>query len=356
MNTNTDIENKRLTTSKHPMNQTLNEIIIIRLVLVVCLVMDHSFAPFWGAWKPVTEEFIPLYFWIGKWSYSFFLGSFVFISGYLYAHGEIKKGLKPFWSLAKDKAERLIIPSIVFSILYLICFGRHFDESIGHILYSLLNGRGHMWFLPMLFWLFLATWVLNRIKTNRKVLLIATLVMTILSVIPMPFRISAAFYYLIFFYWGYYIYLIRNKLLNNDKISGGVIVSLIIVYAVIFALAELYDLNNQNDKGLFLKIVIYYSRLVYTLAGTLALYLIAIWLIKKNRITISNGVVKFSSYCFGIYIFQQFILMFLYFHTDLIDKMGVRIAPWIFFLVTLLISTLLTMLALRTRIGRALIG
>lgn len=71
---------------------------------------------------------------------------------------------------------------------------------------------------------------------------------------------------------------------------------------------------------------------------------------------IGNRFVKISGLCFGIYLYQQFILVYLYYHTDFVACVGTLIAPLLGFIITIISSTVLSYLTIQTRIGRALIG
>lgn len=61
----------------------MNDVVVMRVILVALLILYHSFAPFSGNWDPIYSFDSPVYFWIGKFGYSFFLEAFVFISGLL---------------------------------------------------------------------------------------------------------------------------------------------------------------------------------------------------------------------------------------------------------------------------------
>ena len=70
-----------------PYKQKIDEVSLIRPVLICLLVLYHSFAPYCEAWEPF-EGYIPSlsYWWIGKAAYSFMLPMFVFISGYIWSY------------------------------------------------------------------------------------------------------------------------------------------------------------------------------------------------------------------------------------------------------------------------------
>lgn len=194
--------------SSKPAKRILNEVVFIRLVLVLFLVLYHSFAPFSSSWKPLTDEFIGSYYWISRFSYSFFLGSFVFISGYLYMPSSQQGGGLSLLQVIKKKGRRLLVPSIIFSAIYVAIFGLRENETSLRAAYSILEGRGHMWFLPMLFWLFIAAELINHVNLKPKVVLPLTFLLAACVVLPLPLRLNSAFQYLIYFYLGY---IIRNK-------------------------------------------------------------------------------------------------------------------------------------------------
>ncbi|WP_459186839.1 hypothetical protein ACGE0T_11805 [Parabacteroides sp. APC149_11_2_Y6] len=67
----------------------LNEVYIIRPILILCIVIGHSFAIYSGAWENVealTENVPLVYKWLNPFFISFTLQAFVVISGYLFAY------------------------------------------------------------------------------------------------------------------------------------------------------------------------------------------------------------------------------------------------------------------------------
>ena len=107
------------------MKKILDNVVIIRLLLIVLLVLFHAFAIYNGAWEmPLGITSVKPYWFIASISYSFMLESFVFISGYVFGYQtrvKYSSGM-PLNSCLLKKAKRLLIPRIVFSILYIIFF------------------------------------------------------------------------------------------------------------------------------------------------------------------------------------------------------------------------------------------
>ena len=190
----------------------LPEVVFIRLLLIVLLVLYHSFAPYCGGWEPLpNQEMIPAYWWIGKAAYSFMLPAFVFISDYVYGFQVRTKGVQilTFKKTVYGKFKRLIIPSIVFSLLYLLVLG-DITQPITTTLYGLINGVGHMWFLPMLFWCFVCVFIIEKLKLKTSLVLPLLVFAAVFSFLPLPLRLDNSMFYMIFFYLGYLIQKMRG--------------------------------------------------------------------------------------------------------------------------------------------------
>lgn len=130
-------------------------------------------------------------------SYACLLETFVFISGYILGFQVNKKGdgyirkANPFLT---KKIKRLILPSITFSIIYVFLFNRY-DKSLPSIVYDVLSGVGHMWFLPMLFGRFVFVFLVEKMNLSTKSIVGVLFIMLFASLIPLPFRLSTAMYY-----------------------------------------------------------------------------------------------------------------------------------------------------------------
>lgn len=98
----------------------LKEVNVIRPLAIIMLVLMHAFTIYGGSWpKPEKTYDVEVYFWIQKLSFACMLEMFVFLSGYVFAYQvcELKKKYSSY-QLIKVKFKLLIMPSIVFSIIY----------------------------------------------------------------------------------------------------------------------------------------------------------------------------------------------------------------------------------------------
>ena len=142
----------------------LEEITLMRTILAFLIVFMHAFTCYNGGWKqPLGYVDIPLYKWLARFSFAYTLEAFVFISGYLFAFQRITLNrVENEMGLIVNKLKRLMLPSIIFSALYFVIFYEY--KGVSNMLYSIINGCGHMWYLPMLFWCFIGGWLLEKIK------------------------------------------------------------------------------------------------------------------------------------------------------------------------------------------------
>ena len=344
----------------------LFEVIPVRVFLIVMLVFYHAFAIFSGVWAPITNyPLIPAYDIIDKLSCATLLETFVFISGSILGFQLRTKGkdkvLTPR-NLLWGKLKRLIVPSIVFSILYIICFGSSSD-SILKVSYDVLNGVGHMWFLPMLFWCFVLTYLIELTGLEFKYVLPILCLATLGSVTPLPLRLNSALYYLLFFYAGFYIE--KNSVTIRLKTEIVLPISLLL-----FAITFILKLNVENanfnimgggylisnqiiNKGIRI-IVIVFSRVLCASFGIVSLMSLSRLLVLHSDTSKWDGVIKLSNCCFGVYIFQQFILKLLN-KSILPFCIDAYLYPWIAFIITLFISLILTILIRTTKLGRQLL-
>ena len=116
------------------------DILLIRIILILFVVIHHTFGPFTGDMNVVyNNNFIQEYYDILKIFRSFRMESFVFISGFLFGLGymnNIKYGIKK--NIIR-KAQRLLIPSVIFGSLYYYFFLDLNCSSI-RIIYQILIG------------------------------------------------------------------------------------------------------------------------------------------------------------------------------------------------------------------------
>ena len=341
----------------------LFEVIPIRLFLVVMLVFYHAFAIYSGAWKPIEGyPEIPIYNLLDKLSYACLLETFVFISGCVLGFQVVSRGFDNVLnakSIFLKKFKRLIIPSIVFSILYLILFEKY-HQPIATMINQTLCGVGHMWFLPMLFWCFTLVYAIENISISQRGKVVITCLLPFASILPLPLRIGEAFYYFVFFYLGYLI--MRNKLVHNY--NSKKVLPILLIGFIIFFVIKIYWNGTQIGSGGGNYQHIYnflhnglsvLFRMVCASIGILILMTISSKIVSKTDISQCKVLLKLSDCCFGVYIFQQFVLKYIYDETAIPTIIDPYMLPWISFLVALCASIVLTMIIRCSYIGKKIL-
>ncbi len=341
-------------------NKRLDEVTLMRCILALLIVFMHSFTCYNGGWpEPAGFVNVPIYKWMSRFSFAFTLQAFVFVAGYLFAFQRITLNRScGFMDLVSNKLKRLILPSIIFSALYYVFFYKY--EGVGKAFYSIINGCGHMWFLPMLFWCFVGGWLLEKVKIDLpwKLLFLFFLNIFWLNFVPLPFQLNRAIPYLFFFYVGVLVYKYSSFL--KMHLSWKYLVLSWVTFLIVFVLFRpLRDVLIPNDtNGRIINGLIMAGNnlclLLYGITGLLAFYYTAVFYTQRKEI--NSFIVQLASFCFGIYLFQQFILQFLYYKTSFPAFVGPYWLPWCGFVIAISCSIMLSVFLLRTKVGRFLIG
>lgn len=336
----------------------LDEVTLMRCVLALLIVFMHSFTCYQGGWAhPDGFVDIPVYMWIARSSFAFTLEAFVFISGYLMAFQRITLNRRGgLMELVVNKLKRLILPSVLFGILYFFFFFEY--KGILSFIYSVINGCGHMWFLPMLFWCFFGGWLLELVNISDGWKMAFLVCLNLFWPFSLPLQMSKAAIYLVYFYGGYMVYKHREYIKSNITIkkivfSWGLFLIVFVIFRPIkemividYQSGRLFQILTQSARGI--------CQLIYAFFGTFAFYISAVWYTQHREL--KPFTIKLASCCFGIYLFQQFILKGLYYKTSFAASVGPYWLPWLGFVITVPLCFLLTDLLLKTKMGKKLIG
>lgn len=325
--------------------RNLDEVSFVRPILIVLLVLFHSFVIYDGLWRaPEGMVMVPAYSWVAKSSYAIMLEMFVFISGYLWAFQRESLGkTKSFWQTVVNKFNRLIVPCLVFSALYLVFFNQSNQLDISVL--DVMGGVGHLWFLPMLFWCFVLGYAIIHIRIKPIVKLIILCALVSLSILPLPFRIGATFQYLVFFIGGYLCMGCKDELIHRLQDKRWLLwVGFIFAFVGVTLLEEKLSFKLLVERTDMVSKVVYleskaYLRLLFASIGVVALYLSAVHFTTKHLL--KKWYIEIGKYCMGVYVFQQFILQYLMYYTSLPAIVGFIALPWVAFAIALMSSLLI---------------
>lgn len=336
--------------------QLLYEVVVIRLFLIVMLVFYHAFAIFSGGWAPIEDyPEIPVYDLMDKLSYACLLETFVFISGYILGYQVRQRGAENVLkakNIFVKKFKRLIIPSIIFSTIYLLMF-RDYHQSILTSVYQILCGVGHMWFLPMLFWCFVIVYLIEKIGIKRQWAIVLQFFAMFMSFLPLPFGMGVALYYVIFFYVGYILQ--KEDIVGSCNIKRWLpilTISFVIAFLNKMWLGNIADFSLIGypiaDKILYVSLMTF-VRFVCASVGIIMLYATFKSFVHRSLSGEYSRVL--SECCFGVYLFQQFILKAIY-ESSVPQMINPYILPWTSFVITLILSSWLTIVIRKTKVGR----
>ena len=93
-------------------------------------------------------------------------------------------------------------------------------------------------------------------------------------------------------------------------------------------------------------------RILYSAVGVICLYSLVNCLIERKGFKVPLWIINLSPLCFGIYLFQQFILQLLYYRTNLPSVLEPNLLLWAGLVITIIVSYSLTTLVRMTRFGR----
>ena len=212
------------------MKQSLG-ISILRIAATVFVVLFHSLGYYTQAW-PFDGIKINAYSSFDIVLNQITMPTFFFLSGYILGYKVRKGQYSDKLSFFKNKTLRLLVPYLFWSIIQHLLFLNQVDPAFslnGNLLYSLLHGYLHLWFLLVLFFYFCFFYLLSNIwcklgKTTSSIILLA---LTIIASYAKPdtslLCINGFVHYIPFFYCGI---LISGTDLKQKKNISYLILSL----------------------------------------------------------------------------------------------------------------------------------
>lgn len=333
------------------MTGRLNEIGIMRGVLILFIVIGHTFAIYGlaesNSW-PLPEYLSPVigYSWINPVFISFPLQAFVFISGYLFEF-QISREVKlaPFkYSLKRFK--RLGLPLLIFGIAYMVIIEDMTAINPQSIIH-LISGPGHLWFLPMLFWCctliaFIYPFISSRVESPIFLFLLAGISISSI-LIPSVLRINNAAFYSFFFFLGIYIYRHKESIFRLNRLLLITTILVLIIVCIAKYLLIPIEYAGKSAVNVTINLVVGVSGSILTLYAC-------------NKLGRYKACAIFGSWSgfFGVYLIHQFILKILYYKLPINFGFG-AITPIVALVVTIMLSYALCWFLLKYEVTKKLI-
>lgn len=301
------------------------------------------------------------YDWLTSVCLWFHMPLFIFLSGGVYGFLSNTGKYGDKVKFIKNKLQRLLLPYVCFATLFMLTTNSWSWET-------LFKGPGftHLWFLLMLFWCFVVICLLREIKKVVQwskigdvfILFISYMGISFPNLLPRFLGVNSFIGWFFWFYLGYVVYLHRNVVLMVIRKSVFIPLLLPLIYTMCMWIAIK---NVCSDGSIMEKNILqigYFAAVIW------------LWYVTCRAIDVFGNewtrcrfISELSKCSFGIYIFHYWLQGFM------VSRTAQRIFPladWAanytvlfpiaFFLLSLLISYVMTKVVLLTKMGRGLLA
>lgn len=329
----------------------LEYISLMRALSIIAVVIFHVYGYMYAAHFPDSRDvYQQTYYWFNQcFIINIAMPVFTFISGFLFNYLYSKGGkYRDFIPFAKNKILRLLLPFWVFGLIMMLT-----TNSLN--LYSLfIEGTfWHLWYLPLLFWCFIISWLILKFI---RIPLIKLLIFPIFWLIPLlkieqPMILGT--HNILEWYWIFYFGIIVADF--EDKIFKYIHkfylwIPMLLIYLFV-------TFQQPTEYG---EVTLRY--LLFT-----PLVLLSSWFIFSQIRNFDNIVCKvllnISKYSFGIYIFHNWIGLYCVSRTaknllplSELAMDHIILFPLVLTVVVFGLSYLLTFMLQKTKVGRLLLG
>ena len=330
-----------------------NDIAILRLLAIVVVVAFHAYGMCYAEGhlpQPLPKVYQETYEWINRYILiNIAMPLFVFISGYLFGMQLFKGKYQSLWQVAKDKFLRLGVPYFFFLPIMMATYSGFSLEPY----YA--GDYWHMWFLPMLWWQFVTTYLLRNVVLSGNPWVIMGLLVFLFSFaligefLPRFLGLQYLNHWLCFFILGVVV------ISNEDKI-----VSVFKRFYLFYPLIAIYLLTIIWFPTKYADVTI------ALLIGSTSVILTIWYLFHRipwNRFRLTSFLLSLSACSFGIYVFHYWVEVYLVsstaqrlFPIATFAEYHIVLFPMLFSILAFVISFLLTKIMITTKVGRYLIG
>ena len=172
-----------------------------------------------------------------------------------------------------------------------------------------------------------------------------------------PFGLGTLGRYFFYFYLGFCIKQGVVRFPANNKKNLTVALLLLIIFFVSWKLMRGYWQGDMGFAERMARFIV--SNCLNAITVASAVFLLYGIANKSNVIEFVQQkpiLITLSGYCYGVYIYQEFILKLMYYKTSIPTYINEYLLPWMAAGMTLIASLLLCHITLRFRFGRFLIG
>lgn len=326
---------------------------MLRLLAIIVVVAFHAYGMCYAEAhlpQPLPKVYKETYEWFNQYiPINVAIPLFVFVSGYLFGMQLSKGKYHSLWQVARDKFLRLGIPYYFFLPIMMATYSGFKLEPF----YT--GGYWHLWFLPMLWWMFITVFPLRSVFFYGRwwmvcCLCICAYIFALLGqFLPHVFGLHHLNELLWCFLLGFVIIRYEEKILNTIK-----------TYYLVFPLAIIYIITIiwfPTEYG--------YVSVALLIGSTSAI--LVLWYLFRiifwNRLRITPYLLSVSACSLGIYIFHNWMEVYLIsstaqrlFPITEFASQHIILFPLLFTIAAFVVSLILTKLMLKTNIGQMLFG
>lgn len=330
----------------------------VKTVLMLFVILGHA-VNFWnGSWfnvySPVFESgSLAL---LSGWVNSFHIYAFTLVSGYIFMFKMIGGGYSKLNLFVANKGKRLLVPYLFVALVWVIPISQHYYHWNAIEIfkkYILCINPSQLWFLWMLFWVFIISWLLWKWLTNS-IHIGAAISLFLYCVgfignkfVPNIFCIFTALQYMPFFYIGMVIRLKqeKNECIHITKIKT---IYWIIADLVVFGLFQMLEVRNTPS------ILLIPMQFLLHIIGALMAFVVLQKLANRVNWKESKAFSLLSKNSMPVYLFhQQVIYVFISLLNGVINP---YLHAGINFIGAMVISLIISTLLMKFKWTRFLIG
>ena len=334
----------------------LSNCTFVKTILMLIVVIYHCILYWSGSWfigspvynaKPLTI--------IASWFNSFHIYGFTLVSGYLFYALKYEKGkYSEFIPFVTNKAKRLLLPYCFASLIWAIPFSAYYyKHDVVELVWNFAFGTApaQLWFLLMLFFVFMIFYPLSSFFKNNQFYsaLIALIIYGVgtlgAMVFPNVFQLFRAFTYIPFFLLGFKLRQYQNQKLRNIPSYLWILFDILLFVLTMFL---------SRYTGIFFSVLNVGLKFILNITGALMSFFVLQKIAGYIRPDENKVILFLSQHSMSVYLFhQQIVYVFISLLNGLINP---YFHAGINFVVSMLISILLSMLFMKFKVTRMLIG
>lgn len=321
----------------------LSEITLLRVLATFSIVVWHTYCSYicWNVAESPANTFYQCFF--TRIFPDANMPLFTFIAGYLFCFLLKEKGkYKSFKLFFLNKVHRLLIPFLVLGTIINLC---EYGKNIVDILYGLPN---HLWYCLMLFYVFVACWLVEKKNSRINILLMIFSFAIVAYGFSYLYRFPLGLFQPVYFFGYFYVgFLFREKF--ETKILNSKLVICLVLCSYIIS-CVLYNQHMILPLALSQIILLF---VVSKCFCNLHFY--------QNNEKMQAIINIFGKYSFGIYVFHQWIIWNLTREPHLLSyvkpilELHYVSAPIVISISIFLLCFFITHVVCKTKIGRYLL-